>query len=52
MPLCFLMRVTERKNVDLDGWTGGVEQEEIRGGKKILIGIYCMKKSIKDMGAR
>lgn len=34
MALCFLMRVTARKNVDLGGWTGGGELEEIRGEKK------------------
>lgn len=44
MALCFLMRVTSRKNVDLGGWKGGGELEEIRGEKKILIGIYYMKK--------
>lgn len=43
MPLCFLMRVMERKNVDLDGWTGGVEQEEIRGGKKLNWNILYEK---------
>lgn len=51
MPLCFLMAVTARENVDLDGWTSEGELEGIRVRKKIIIAIYCMKKSIKEMGA-
>lgn len=47
MALCFLMRVTARKNVDLGGWTGGGELEEIRREKNLNWNILYEKNQLK-----